>query len=295
MPPRLFACFYENRPTTADQQIFKPEYFRTIREEDIPSAVWTYIFTDFAFIAEEKKTGRADRTVFWVVSLDCNRTAYVRDFWQGRWKPSDSVRIVCDLWDRNQHLNLKGVTIEDVTQKELLLSLFEEVRRQTFIRPRMIPIAGRSQEIKDMRIEAIEPRFRRGDIYFSEKLKEAFFHKWKPMISEMTEWPFTAHDDIPDAISDLDKRDPRTTALYCPGPPAGWRSAAFSAQKPALVNGRYNPERSYPARELVKAEQQGENSWLKLSPHAGNPHAPPGSQSIFKPQSNPPMPLSQFW
>ncbi len=295
LPPRLFACFYENRPTTSERQIFKRDYFITIKEDDIPSEVWTYIFTDFAFIAEEKKTGRADRTVFWVVSLDCNRTAYVRDFYVGRWKPSDSVRIVCDLWNRYQYLNLKGVTLEDVAHKELLLSLFEEVRRQTFVHPKMIPIGGRSQEVKDMRIEAIEPRFRAGNIYFSETLKNDFYaQKWKPMITEMTEWPFTAHDDIPDAISDLDKRDPKLNTLYCPAPPAGWRSNKAFRHQPSMVDGKFNPDAKYPAREFVKAAQQGQNSWLKLSPQdRGDP--PPGSQSIFKPQSSPPMPLKQFW
>jgi hypothetical protein len=166
MPPRLFACFYENRPTTGEDQLFRPEYFRVILDQEVPDHVWTYILTDFAFIAEEKKKGRADRCAFWVVSIDCNRTAYVRDFYVGRWKPSDSVRIVCDLWDRYQYINLKAVGLEDTAHKELLSSLFDEVRRQTFTRPKLVPISGRSQEVKDRRIEAIEPRFRAGNIYF---------------------------------------------------------------------------------------------------------------------------------
>ncbi|HET6494081.1 MAG TPA: hypothetical protein VFH61_01805, partial [Thermoleophilia bacterium] len=69
MPSRLYACFYENRPTTGEQQIFRPEYFRTIPDENIPSG-WTYILSDFAFIADEKKKDRADRTVIWVVTVD---------------------------------------------------------------------------------------------------------------------------------------------------------------------------------------------------------------------------------
>src|SRR5690606_8175816 len=172
------------------------DYFRIIEDEDIPQHVWTYLLTDFAFIAEEKKKGKADRTAFWIVSLDCNRQAYVRDFYVGRWKPSDSVRIACDLWDRYQHLEMKGMAVEATTHAELLSSLFDEVRRQTFIRPKIIPIQGRNQEIKDIRIEAIEPVFRNGGIYFAASLKEQW-RKWKPLIDEMTEWPFSAHDDIP--------------------------------------------------------------------------------------------------
>ena len=263
LPPRLFACFYENKPTTAEEQLFKPEYFRIIEDSDVPQHVWSYIFTDFAFIAEEKKKGKADRTAFWIVSIDCNRTAYVRDFYVGRWKPSDSVRIACDLWDRYQHINLKGVVVEDTTHKELLSSLFEEIRRSTFIRPKIIPVPGRSQEIKDIRIEAIEPTFRNANIYFARSLKEQW-RKWRPLIDEMTEWPFSAHDDIPDAISDLHKTD-KEGKFLCAAPPPGWRMAVSVRNVPNMVNGRFNPERAYPADEFIRADQQGDDLWRRSS------------------------------
>lgn len=250
MPPRLFACFYENKPFSSEQQLFRPEYFRVIPDEEIPTAVWTYLMTDFAFIAEEKKKGRPDRTAFWIVSLDCNRAAYVRDFYVGRWKPSDSVRIACDLWNRYQSLNIKAIILEDTAHKELLMSIFEEVRRQTFIRPRIVPVQGRSQEIKDIRIEAIEPRFRQGNIYFAQSLKSQFRLKWKPLIDEMTEWPFSKHDDIPDAISDLDKLDAQSGRFLCQHPPPGWRMPIPTRFEPTMVDGRLNPRYGYPADQL---------------------------------------------
>ena len=258
--PRTFACFYENRPQTGEDQIFKPEYFHVIRDEDIPTAVWTYILTDWAFIAEDKKTQRADRTVFWVVSLDCNRVAYVRDIIIGRWKPSDSCRICCDLWSRYQSINVQGVTVEKVTHKELLMSLFEEVRRQTFVRPRFIEIEGRNQEVKEMRIEASEPRFRRSDIYFAQSVRDNFQHKWKPMIDEMTEWPFSAHDDVPDAISDLDKQD-KDGKYYCPTPPAHWSPMNVRRYQPPVVDGKFNPQLEIDARDRVKTSQFQHDIW----------------------------------
>lgn len=256
LPPRLFACFYENRPTTEEEQLFRPEYFKVIPDADIPPHVWGYIYTDFAFIAEEKKKGRADRTAFWVVALDCNRTAYVVDFYVGRWKPSDSVRIACDLWNRyHDKLSLKGVVIEDTSHKEMLASLFEEIRRDTFTRPKIIPIGGRSQEIKDIRIEGVEPRFRSGRIFFAQSLKDQF-RKWRPMIDEMTEWPFSQHDDIPDAISDIDKTT-KDGQFYCPAPPMGWRTSAQTIRRPSLVNGQFNPDANYPAKDMHKADHRG--------------------------------------
>lgn len=293
LPPRLFACFYLNRPQAAEQQLFKPEYFHVIKDDDIPDSVWTYIFTDFAFIAEEKKKGRADRTCFWVVSLDCNRYAYVRDFYVGRWKPSDSVRIACDIWNRYQHFNLKGMVVEESTHKELLQSLFSEIRRDTFIHPKMIPIQGRNQEIKDYRIEAVEPKFRRGEMYFGAELKAQYHRKWKPMISEMVEWPFSNHDDIPDAISDIDKRN-KDGQLYCPGPPAGWRSPSMAIHRPTMIDGRYNPNAGYPAREFTKANKRsvGADIWSSGSGGAGsgNDAAASRSQSIFRRPAQQPTP-----
>ncbi len=252
--PRLFACFYENRPQTGEDQIFKPEYFRVIEDRDVPSAVWTYILTDWAFIAEDKKNQRSDRTVFWVVSLDCNRVAYVRDIVIGRWKPSDSVRICCDLWSRYQSIECRGVSVEKVTHKELLMSLFEEVRRQTFVMPKFVEIEGRNQEIKDIRIESVEPRFRRGDIYFTRSLRDSFTHKWKPMIDEMTEWPFSAHDDIPDAISDLDKKNKEGT-YYLPAPPSSFSPAFIKPFNPVTIDGKFNPRHQMDARDRSKNQE----------------------------------------
>ena len=291
MTPRMFSCFYENKPTTDEERIFKIDYFRVLKEEDIPSAVWTYLMTDWAFIAEERKKGRADRTAFWVVSIDANRVAYVRDFYVGRWKPSDSVRIACDLWDRYQHINMKGIIVEQVTHTELLSSLFEEIRRDTNTRPRIIPVPGRSQEIKEIRIESVEPRFRNANIYFSQNLRDQW-KKWKPLIDEMTEWPFSTHDDIPDAISDIDKVD-KEGKHVCQHPPLGFQSSTAFRHVPNMVNGGYNPDRGYPAEDFAKRDQQtgdGQDIWRNKSAGQDQPHnGRPGHQSsIFKQQGTQP-------
>lgn len=282
MSSRLYACFYENKPFTEDTQIFKPQYFRVIEERDIPSSVWTYIFTDWAFIADEKKKGRADRTCFWVVSIDCNRVAYVRDFVVGRWKPTDSVRVACDLWSQYQTINTKAIGVEATTHKDLILSIFEEVRRQTFVRPHFVEIEGRNQETKDRRIESMEPRWRRGDIYISRRVRDSFTYKWKPMLDEMTEWPFSEHDDIPDALSDIDKQNPQTMAYYFPSPPNDWMPNVAARYEAPTIDGRFNPRVQFGAKtprqehdiwgaksstgapdSLFKGQQQGSGDLFK--------------------------------
>jgi hypothetical protein len=284
LPPRVFACFYENQPYTEETQLFKAEYFKVIADEEVPNSVWSYLMTDWAFIAEEKKKGKADRTAFWVVSIDCNRVVYVRDFYVGRWKPSDSVRIACDLWNRYNPINMKGLVLEDTTHKELLASLFEEVRRQTFIRPKLIPVSGRSQEIKEMRIEAMEPRFRRGDIYFVQSLKQQFQRKWKPLVDEMTEWPYSGYDDIPDALSDIDKQD-NDGKWVCPAPPVGWRTQASIRTEPTMIDGKLNPRYGYPADEMRKNHDGaiGADLWRRDSSTRMGSSLP--NQDIFRRRS----------
>lgn len=294
LAPRLYACFYENRPTTGEQQLFRPEYFRCIPDSNVPQSIWTYILSDFAFIADERRKGKADRTVFWVVALDCNRVAYVLDVVIGRWKPSDSVRIACDLWNRYSWANLKGLTVEKTVYNELLLSVFEEVKRQTFVVPRIIPIGGRTQEIKEMRIEAAEPRWRAGDIYFLDSLRDNW-RKWKPMFDEMTEWPFSSHDDVPDAISDLDKKNetnPHHPVFHLPHPPAGFANPIVRRRQPETINGRYNPEYGYPAREMTRANQGDHDLWSRSTSttqptHPAQGHSD-GSGSIFLQPPPPP-------
>lgn len=270
-PPRLFAHFYNNSPHGESDQLFRMEYFRVIQDNMIPKAVWGYIFTDFAFVAEAKE-GEPDRTCFWVVLIDTNRIAYVVDFQVGRWKPSDSVRLACEMWTVwSQQREMKGMTVELASHTDFLSSLFEEVRRQTFVRPRIITIEGRSQEMKSRRIEAIEPRFRRGDIYFAESMKMKA-RLWRDLISEMTEWPFSAHDDIPDAISDLDKKT-NEERWCCPGPPSGWSPNIVATRKPLVVDGVISPEYAPSPREVIRRDQQRTSAW----PWKGTEQGSPGS------------------
>jgi hypothetical protein len=257
MPPRQWSAYYENQPHSEEDQLFLKEYFRTIPDEDIPKNCWTYIFTDFAFKTSEHN----DRTVFWVVSIDTHRVAYVRELLIGRWKPSRSCRLLIETWNNNLDHEIKGVAVEDTTHKELLSDLLEEIRRETHTRPKIIPIPGRSQEIKNMRIEGVEPRFRRGDIYFAESIRQNY-KIWTFLTEEMTEWPFSDHDDIPDAISDIDKKDKKGRFLI-KAPPVGWGPHYQSQHIPPYVNGHLNPELALDPRGMLKSQGRSGSLWEK--------------------------------
>lgn len=286
MSPRQFACYYENKPFAGEQQLFKPEYFRVIRDQDIPGAVWTYILTDFAFVADENRTGEPDSTCFWVVSMDTHRVAYVRDFYVGKVRLNDSCRVLCELWNAYQPLNLKGVTLEKASGSETVKSMLEEIRRQTFVMPRLIEIAGRNQIDKELRIEGIEPRFRRGDIYFAQSVRQEYSTKWKPMLDAMTEWPLTGHDDVPDAISDLDKTDDKGRYLL-PGPPSMWHPLHIKRSEPITLDGRFNPRHQWPAEESHRHA-------TTQRPSPSSPNSKGGAVDLNNLFGSPP-PAGEFW
>lgn len=261
---RLFACFYNNSPHAGDEQLFLVPYFRVVKDELIPKSVWGYIFTDFAFIDAKKQKEEGsdpDRTCFWVVMLDPNRTAYVLDVHVGRWKLSDSARLLCELWNHYCEIGreMKGVCIEVGAHEAAIQSAIEEVRRQTFIRPRIIQVRGRSQSTKPLRIEGIEPRFRRGDIYFAESFRQKP-KRWRDMISEMTEYPYSGHDDVPDAIADLDQKD-QDGRFYCPAPKPGWRPQEAQPYRPPMVDGRMSRTYAPDPREVIRRDQQHSSGW----------------------------------
>jgi len=266
LSPRLFACFFENRPASSDDQIFLPEYLHVVRDEEIPLRSWTYILTDFAF----KSLQLNDRTCFWVVSLDPNRVAYVREVYVGRLKPSDSVRMLCALWDRYLDRNVRAVTIEVGAHQELISGLLEEVRRETFTRPRVVTIMGRSEVTKNMRIEGIEPRFRAGNIYFAQSFVQGQPRMWQAVTRELVEWPFSQHDDVPDAISDLDQKD-TSGKFYLPGPPPTWQPVRAPTHAPTMVDGRFN--KTAPVGDLyrrVSEQQVNKDLWQQGNRGSGD-------------------------
>ncbi|GBE23829.1 hypothetical protein BMS3Bbin02_00094 [bacterium BMS3Bbin02] len=325
MSPRQHACFYWNRPFADEDQIFKEEYFQVIEDHEIPSAVWTYILTDWAFVTAESKKGRPDKTCFWVISLDANRMAYVRDFYVGRWKPEDSVKLCCTLWNEGMQngWNMKAIVVEKSTHEELLNTVFEFVRRETFVAPRFVKIGGRNQEIKDLRIEASQPKWARREMYFARSLRQQFENKWRPMQRGMVQWPLTDFDDIADAQSDLDKKNERDK-YYCPAPPPGWRSAEQPRRQPAILDGKWNADYKYPPRAMVRRVHReatiGDiwlgNSGKTASSSGASPLEDPslqpdhpvnrfgtdpfqgttqGGQSIFRKRSNQPRSSDRFW
>ena len=145
--------------------------------------------------------------------------------------------------------------MEKTSHSEWGKASLRRLAEQFGIRPVIIEIGGRSQETKVQRIQALQPRFADGGrLYWSDKIRLFDPDLWDTMVREFCEFPFSQHDDIPDALSDLDKHR-EEGGFYVPSPPVGFNPARIIGArqwKPSVVDGQYNSTREVDWREMVK-------------------------------------------
>jgi predicted phage terminase large subunit-like protein len=248
---KLWSAFYLNAPQSDETALFRQDQFHVIGDHEIPRNCYTCILTDFA--SGENK--RNDRTALFVVSLNPHRDAFVREVRIGRWLPDEAITQALLLYQKWQPYFVKGMTMEKTSHSEWGKASLRRLAEQFGIRPVIIEIGGRSQETKVQRIQALQPRFADGGrLYWSDKIRLFDPDLWDTMVREFCEFPFSQHDDIPDALSDLDKHR-EEGGFYVPSPPVGFNPARIIGArqwKPSVVDGQYNSTREVDWREMVK-------------------------------------------
>lgn len=261
---KLWSAFYLNAPQSDETALFRETDFHMIPDHEIPKNCFTTILTDFA--SGENK--RNDRTALFVVSVNPFRDAFVREVRVGRWLPDEALSNALMLYQKWQPYFVKGMTMEKSSHIEWAKSSLLKLSEKFGFRPVVIEIGGRSQETKVQRIQAMQPRFAEGGrLYWSDKIKQFDQDLWALIVREFIEFPFSQHDDIPDALSDLDKKR-EEGGFYVPNPPPGFNPARIiNAQrwKPSVVDGKYNKTIEVDWKEMVKghAERAKDDIWLQ--------------------------------
>jgi len=238
-----FSCQFQNECISPDDAHFKQEWFQVIKAYDIPPDLYYYVLTDFAFGLDDSN----DRTAIWCVGLDWERKAYCTDFDVGRWPLHERCeRVIAMIQKRNA----LAVSIEQVVSNEGIYSTLQRMRDIYRLKFRIEQIGGRSQESKKLRIVSLQPRFEQRRIFFVEEdptgmigIKREHIclaQNGKPMgeiVQEFIRFPRATHDDIPDALSDLDKIKAKTKTYFFPGPPGGTQSPHVY-RGPTCINGK---------------------------------------------------------
>lgn len=261
---------YQNMCVDAANQIFRKGQFKIIHSYDVPSVLSKYIFTDYAMGTD----GKNDRTAIWVVGLDWQRNAYCLDFVVGRWGLAERIERTVLFAQKYDAIK---IAVEQMMSNEGVLDrLATEIDRRR-LRVTIEPIGGRSTESKHARIAGLQPRFERqrhedGCIFFVTRDQTDTtgipreFLTWDKngvatgeIVHEFVRFPKAVHDDIPDALSDMDKRDKKAHAYLFPGPSqytaydpvqATQQRMAYS-NNPTIQNGRVvgMPQTQQPQQE----------------------------------------------
>ena len=211
-----FYTQYQNECIAPEDAIFRREDFKIIPAHMVPKHTRRFVLADYAPGLEEQN----DRTAIWTVALDWKRAAYCIDFDVGRWSMRERIRRTVQYAVKHR---AEAMALEDITANEGMYNgLQEEIDRIRF-RIRIEKISGRSTESKKLRIISLQPRFEMGRIFFVMRedidgigISSEFIRLDKAqmprgeIVEEFVRFPKAVHDDIPDALSDIDKRRKNT-------------------------------------------------------------------------------------
>lgn len=186
MPLDEFSAQYLNEPFSSENQLFKPEMFKYWSTR--PDGLFVGMGIDLA-ISEVRE---ADETAITIVGMDREWKLYVLDYLKGRWRPSDVVKNVFDMWGKWKP-HAVGMETNGF-QRTLKLGCEEEMRkrRQYFS---ISEVKNGPERSKADRIKTLEPFYRAGNIY------HAAWMKGKDMEIELQTFPKGKHDDVIDSVS----------------------------------------------------------------------------------------------
>lgn len=182
----IFNCQYMLSPVDDSEAMFKQQYMQYYHKP--PAFVEKYILTDLAI--SQKET--ADYTVILPLGVTKDKKIYVLPYERGRFEPGETINKLFDMYLKHRGLT-KAVGIESVAfQKAMLYFVRDEMRRRGIYMPLVELKADRD---KKRRIGALQPLFENLDIFIPQGDTA--------LVNELLEFPFSAHDDIADALAYL--------------------------------------------------------------------------------------------
>ncbi len=182
----LFYQEYMNDPVSGDNQKFKIEKFKYYTEEEIEKkSLTTFLTIDRAYSTQKT----ADFTAFIVVSVDRENNWYIR---QAERFKGNEYEVRDKIFDVQAYWKPQRVAMEQKAFKYTFKVVMDEEmrKRNKFFAIDELKDGGKS---KNMRIEALVPRFLSGGMYFKKDQLD--------LIDEMLTFPSGVHDDLVDALA----------------------------------------------------------------------------------------------
>jgi phage terminase large subunit-like protein len=202
-PERLTKEFLEEQRKTLGSYIFTNQYLneiipdgeRTLKKEwlsyykQLPEYKTTFAFIDPAISQEND----SDFTALAVVDVDVEGKWFLKVARRAKLTVTQQLNLVFIV---HQKFKPNIIGIEDVAYQRALVQLVdEEMRRRQTVIP-VMPVKRGPDKTKNMRIEALVPRFEWNRILIAQGLYD--------FESEYLKFPRAAHKDILDALASIE-------------------------------------------------------------------------------------------
>jgi len=180
-----FSALYQQHPIAAENQEFKPHWFKERTREDIKTQTRRFLTIDTAISkkASADYTGLCDNTV------DTNNYWYLKA-WKLKIDPLELIDLLFTLHNNNRY---EKIGIEKTIYLQAIKPFLDEEQRK---RDRFLPIVelSHNQVNKEIRIRGLIPRYESGSIYHLKG-------ECRDLEEELLNFPQAIHDDVSDATA----------------------------------------------------------------------------------------------
>jgi phage terminase large subunit-like protein len=218
--PYRYSSNYLLSPTNPETATFKNEW---VRYEPYPKVFEHYdkwwrkdcmvrrVLT--VDLAESTKTG-ADMLAYLIIDIDDMGRWYFREAFKAR---MDTLAFIRKILGLHETWEFDAIYVDAMaTQKYFSKWALREAKLQEKSIP-LIPVEKSSgQQSKGLRILACGPRWARGDCYIVERMAGS-----QVLINDMINYPNIGHDDLLDAMAQLEMMEGRGNKKASKTPPPG--------------------------------------------------------------------------
>lgn len=190
--------WYQNKMCLAispDDQIFKKENFRYY--ESLPKGEYSYYITVDLAISQNTN---ADYTALCVLAVNPNNHWFVEDIDYGRYDPTETMDRIFSLVSRYRPIK---VGIEKVAFQAAMKHYIEKEMPRRNIFFTMVDL--QAQRKKELRIAAMQPRFRAGNVWFKQGAHYLPELEMELMMFTMNGVKVGLHDDLMDALAYMEQ------------------------------------------------------------------------------------------
>jgi len=190
----LWYAEYMNQPIAPETQVFRREYFKYYDPQELKwreNGFSVYTAVDLAISEDEK----ADYTAIVTVAVSPQNHWFILDIDYGHYDVDQTLDAIFKAVQKYQPIE---VGIEKVAYQKALINLVEKEmirRNQIFVVRPLI-----AQKAKELRIKALQPRFKVGTIWFPVNA-----HFLSELESELLMFPRGKRDDLIDALAYIEQ------------------------------------------------------------------------------------------